>query len=149
MVGSERGERFVQEVEALGLRDPSAGRPTLWLRFSVGLMIGAIALEVAAYAMSTSTTDPLAQRDALVLAVSGVVFAVVGGAGYVRFALSGVLRFWLARQSYDLSVQTDTLAEQLASGSKSDDREAVDLAPPAVDVTTTGAAMPSEVGRNP
>jgi hypothetical protein len=140
MAGSERGERFVQEVEGLGLRDPSAGRPTFWLRFSVGLMVGAIAIEVAAYAMSTSTTDPLAQRDALVLAMGGVVFAVLGAAGYVRFALSGVLRFWLARQSFDLAVQTDTLAERIAGGAVAD-RDAAEPTP-TVDATVSDRSTP-------
>jgi peptidoglycan/LPS O-acetylase OafA/YrhL len=121
MPGSERGERFVKDVEGLRLRDPSSGRAALWLRVSVGLMVASVVVAVVAFFMSHSTTDPLTQRDAIVLASGAVVLAVVGGAAYVRFALSRVLMFWLARQSFDLSAQTEALAERLGGAQASDD----------------------------
>jgi peptidoglycan/LPS O-acetylase OafA/YrhL len=125
MAGSERGDRFVKDVEGLRLRDPSSGRAALWLRASVGLMVASVVVAVVAFFMSHSTTDALTQRDAIVLASGAVVLAVVGGAAYIRFALSRVLMFWLARQSFDLSVQTETLADRLGGTPATDDEKTV------------------------
>jgi uncharacterized membrane protein YidH (DUF202 family) len=125
MAGVERGERFVKDVDDLRLRDPGSGRAVLWLRLSVGLMAASVAVAVAAFFMSHASTSDLTQRDAIVLGLGAVVLAVVGGAAYVRFALSRVLLFWLARQSFDLSVQTETLAERLGGRPVADDVEAV------------------------
>ena len=108
-VVSGRAERFVRDVEELKVRDPSVGRPVLWLRLGVVLMVVSVVVVVAAFFVSHSTTDALVQRDAIVLGLGGVVLGVVGSAVYVRFALTNFLRFWLARQSFDLQVQTDRL----------------------------------------
>jgi uncharacterized membrane protein len=123
---SDRSERFVREVEGLRLHDPARGRPLLWLRLGVVLMVAGLAVEVVAFVLSHSTTNALSQRDAIVLAVGGVALAVVGGVLYMRFALANALRFWLARQSFDLSVQTEDLTARLADREVgSEPREAV------------------------
>lgn len=108
-VVSGRGERFARDVEALKVRDPSVGRPVLWLRLGVVLMVLGVVVVVVAFFVSHSTTDALVQRDGIVLGLGGVVLGVVGSAVYVRFALTNFLRFWLARQSFDLQVHTDRL----------------------------------------
>jgi hypothetical protein len=59
--------------------------------------------------MSHSTSDALVQRDALVIALAGVALSIVGAALFLRYSLTGVLRYWMARQSYDLAL----LAERL------------------------------------
>jgi len=41
------------------------------------------------------------QRDAIVVALSGVSIAVVGGAVFLRYSLGALLRLWLARQVLD------------------------------------------------
>jgi uncharacterized membrane protein YoaK (UPF0700 family) len=109
----ERGERFVKDLQDLKVRDPSTGRPWLWLRLSIAAMVAAVVLVIVAYLISHSTNNALEQRDAIVLALGAVVLAVVGAAVYVRFALGNVVRFWLARQSFDMSVQTEELAARL------------------------------------
>ncbi|WP_280243698.1 hypothetical protein [Nocardia abscessus] len=97
-----RAERFVRELQELKIPDPAAGRSGLWLRTGVTLMVAGPVVAVLAYFMSHGTTDPLAQRDAITLALGGVAASVVGSALFLRYSLTNFLRFWLARQSYDL-----------------------------------------------
>ncbi|MBF6339319.1 hypothetical protein IU450_25990 [Nocardia abscessus] len=97
-----RAERFVRELQELKIPDPAAGRSGLWLRTGVTLMVAGPVVAVLAYLMSHGTTDPLAQRDAITLALGGVAASVVGSALFLRYSLTNFLRFWLARQSYDL-----------------------------------------------
>lgn len=107
-----RADRFVRELAELKIADPSAGRAALWLRAGAALMAAGLVLGAAAYFMSHGTTDPLAQRDALALGLGGVCASVVGSALFLRYSLTGFLRFWMARQSHDLSVLADRLLEK-------------------------------------
>ncbi|MGW1028961.1 hypothetical protein ACWD4J_35655 [Streptomyces sp. NPDC002577] len=111
---ADRADRFVRELAELKISDPAAGRASLWLRLGAALMVLALVLCVAAYLLSHSTTDPLEQRDAITLGLGGVGAGVVGAALFLRYSLTGFLRFWLARQSYDLNV----LAERLGDAEK-------------------------------
>lgn len=97
-----RADRFVRELRELKIPDPAAGRSGLWLRLGVVLMVAGPVLAVLAYVMSHGTTNPLAQRDAITLALGGVAVSVVGAALFLRYSLTNFLRFWLARQSHDL-----------------------------------------------
>ena len=126
-----RADRFVRELTALKVPDPAAGRPRLWLRLGEVLMVLGLVLAVAAYLISHNTSDPLVQRDAITLGLGGVTGAVVGSALFVRYSLTGFLRFWMARQSYDLTVLADRLLDQ---GGRPD-RTSVDLN--SVDLTST------------
>ncbi|WP_040801392.1 hypothetical protein [Nocardia higoensis] len=104
-----RAERFVRELQTMKIPDPAAGRSGLWLRTGIALMVAGPVLALLAYFMSHGTTDPLAQRDAIVLALLGIALAVVGAALFLRYSLTNFLRFWLARQSYDI----DRLADRV------------------------------------
>ncbi|MEV0685400.1 hypothetical protein AB0I35_16200 [Nocardia sp. NPDC050378] len=97
-----RAERFARELADLDIPDPAAGRSGLWLRTGAVLMVAGPVLAVLAYLMSHGTTDPLAQRDAIVLALIAVSATVAGSALFLRYSLTNFLRFWLARQAYDL-----------------------------------------------
>lgn len=97
-----RADRFVRELETLKIPDPAAGRSGLWLRTGIVLMVGGLVVAVLAYFMSHGTTNPLTQRDAITLALGGVAASIVGSALFLRYSLTNFLRFWLARQSYDL-----------------------------------------------
>ncbi|WP_024804483.1 hypothetical protein [Nocardia sp. BMG51109] len=97
-----RADRFVRELQELKIPDPAAGRSALWLRVGVVLMVAGLAVAVASYFLSHSTTDPLVQRDAITLALGGIAGTVVGSALFLRYSLTNFLRFWLARQSHDL-----------------------------------------------
>ncbi|GAB2824734.1 hypothetical protein GCM10022221_23420 [Actinocorallia aurea] len=104
-----RADRFAREMAELKIPDPAAGRAALWLRTGGVLMALGVALGVVAYFLAHGTTDPLAQRDALALGLLGVSSAVVGSALFLRYSLTGFLRFWMARQSFDLARLTESL----------------------------------------
>lgn len=107
-----RADRFVREVGELKIPDPAAARAGVWLRTGVGLMVLGLALQVWAYTTSHGTSDALVQRDAVVLALGGVATCVVGSALFLRYSLTGFLRFWMARQSHDLAELGDRIIER-------------------------------------
>ncbi|MEU5344077.1 MULTISPECIES: hypothetical protein [unclassified Streptomyces] len=111
-----RADRFVRDLAALKIPDPAAARHVLWLRTGGVLLLAGLVLGLLAYPLAHATDDPLAQRDALAIGLTGVVCAVVGGVVYLRYSLTGFLRFWLAHQSYDLSA----LGDRLVDGTKVD-----------------------------
>lgn len=110
MISTEtRADRFVRELAELKIPDPAAGRARLWLRLGGTLMVLGLVVAVSAYFLSHTTADPLVQGDALTLGLGGVAGSVVGSALFLRYSLTGFLRFWMARQSYDLAVLADRL----------------------------------------
>jgi hypothetical protein len=106
-----RADRFVRELAELKIPDPAAGRAALWLRVGGALMVLGLVLAGSAYFMAHSTTNPLAQRDAIALALGGIAGCVVGSALFLRYSLTGFLRYWMARQSYDVAALADRLTE--------------------------------------
>jgi hypothetical protein len=62
--------------------------------------------------ISHGTSDPLVQRDAITIGLGGVTGSVVGSALFLRYSLTGFLRFWMARQSYDLAQFAERLPDQ-------------------------------------
>jgi hypothetical protein len=105
-----RADRFVRELAELKVADPAAGHPRLWQRAGAFLMVLGLVLAVVAYLISHRTTASLVQGDAITIALGGVTVAVIGAAIFLRYSLTGFLRFWLARQSYDLNLLGDRLA---------------------------------------
>ncbi len=109
----DRLERFKQEIADMGLRDPATSRDRTLLRMgAAGLMLGP-AIAIAAYFMSHGTTNPLSQRDAIIVALIGVSITVAGGALFVRYSMATFLRFWLARLSFEQQAQTDRVVAAL------------------------------------
>jgi hypothetical protein len=116
-----RADRFARELAGLKIADPATGHPRLWQRAGAALMVLGIVLGVAAYLISQHTGDPLTASTAITIALGGVTLALVGGAIFLRYSLTGFLRFWMARQSFELNM----LAERAFSGTllaKSDGR---------------------------
>jgi hypothetical protein len=119
----DRIEQFKADIAEMRITDPSSSRDRLATRLGlVGLALGVV-IPLFAYSLSNSTTNPLQQRDAIVVALLGVAVAIVGGALYLKGALSGFLRFWLARDLHERRAQTDRLLQGLgASGSGGGDQ---------------------------
>ena len=107
-----RAERFARELRDLKISDPSSGHPRLWQRLGAALMVLGIVVGVAAYLLSHRTSSSLTQGDAVTIGLGGVTLAVVGSAIFLRYSLTGFLRFWMARQSFEMNI----LAERFMSG---------------------------------
>lgn len=112
----DRIEQFKADIADLRITDPSTARDQLAVRAGQASLVIGVVLPVVAYAMSHSTTNPLGQRDAIVLALLGVACAVAGGFLYLKGALAGFLRFWLVRDLHERRAQTDRIVEALAGG---------------------------------
>jgi hypothetical protein len=110
---NERVQEFKDEIDAMKVRDPSTGRDRVWLRIGIAMMVVGIGIAVVAYFMSHGTSNPLAQNDAIILALIGVSVSVVGGAVFLRYSIASFLRFWLARFIYEQQSQTDRIVEKL------------------------------------
>ncbi len=107
----DRVEQFKAEIAEMKLRDPATSRDRIWLGVGVALMVLGAVLAAIAYPMSHGTTNPLAQSDAITLALAGIASAVVGAALFLRYSFASFLRFWLARVIYEQKAQTDRLLE--------------------------------------
>jgi len=96
-----REESFRADVAAMKVRGGVVGRERMLARLGAALLAVGIAMGGVAYLLSSGTDNPLQQRDAIVVALSGVAIAVAGGAVFLRYSLGALLRLWLARQVLD------------------------------------------------
>lgn len=108
----ERAERFTQEMSEMRIEDPSPGRHGLWARVGLVVMIVGLGVCLLAVGRSQGTSDAFAQRDAMALGLAGIATTILGAAVYLRYSVTKVLRFWLARLSYDLQVHADRIADR-------------------------------------
>jgi hypothetical protein len=108
----QRLEEFKAEIAEMRLRDPATTRDRQFLRLGVVLLVAGVVLTVVAYFMSHGTTNPLSQRDAIILALAGVAVSIAGGVLFLRYSLATFLRFWLARLIYEQQAQTDRIVGQ-------------------------------------
>ena len=109
-MNTDRADRFKAEVADMKLRDPATGLDRMLTRLGLVGLGGGVAMGVIAYFMSHGTTNPLQQRDAIVLGLLGVTIALVGGALWLKATLAGFLRFWIARICYEQQAQADHIA---------------------------------------
>ncbi|MFW0785611.1 hypothetical protein AAFP35_13935 [Gordonia sp. CPCC 206044] len=118
-----RAERFARDLDEMKVSDPATSRTQLWIRLGIAAMVVGIALPVIAYFMSHNTSDPLVQRDAVILGLIGIAVTIAGAVVFLRYSLTNFLRFWLARQAFDLSTLGDRLvAEDTTSAATSASR---------------------------
>jgi predicted tellurium resistance membrane protein TerC len=108
----ERVDQFRQDIAAMQVRDPAAGRDRLYSRGGLTLMIIGVIVAIAGYVQSHQTTNPLSQNDAIIIALIGVTVAIVGSALFLRGSIAGFLRFWLARLIYEQKAQTDRIVDR-------------------------------------
>ena len=95
--GTTRADAFKGQVADLKIPTQTPTRDRSLARFGMLLALVGVALGVVGYLTSKGTSDPLAQNDALILAVLGVSCSITGGAIFLRFSLSQFLRLWLMR----------------------------------------------------
>ena len=110
---TERIEQFRADVADMRLRDPATGLDRVLVRLGVAGLVAGPCFGVAAWFISHGTRNPLQQRDAIVVAILGLTIAVVGGALFVKGAMAGFLRFWMARLCYEQQAQADRLAARM------------------------------------
>jgi hypothetical protein len=123
---TDRVAEFKAEVSEMRLADPALARDRMLLKLAVTLLVVGPLLGLVGYLLSHGTTNPLQQRDAIVVALIGVSLSVVGGALYVRYSMAGFLRFWMARLTYEQKAQTDRMVDALEppkAGSSVADRQ--------------------------
>jgi hypothetical protein len=108
-MNADRAERFKAEVADMKLRDPATSVDRLLTRLGLVGLAGGVAMGVIAYFVSHGTTNPLQQRDAIVLGLLAVTLALVGGALWLKATLAGFLRFWIARICYEQQAQADRI----------------------------------------
>lgn len=119
----DRIEQLKADLASLRITDPSSSRDQLAVKLGIAGLLAGLVLPIVAYFMSNGTTNALAQRDALVLALLGVACAVAGGALYLKGALAGFLRFWLVRDLHERRAQTDRIVAGLGGGDRSAEGE--------------------------
>lgn len=110
---SPRMQQFQTEVDALGLSGGRANPERTMLRLGVVAWVVGIALIVIGYIGSHGTTNALTQRDFTILAIGGVVAAVIGTGLFVTYSLMRYLRYWLIRLIYTDRENTDRMIEAL------------------------------------
>jgi uncharacterized membrane protein YidH (DUF202 family) len=109
----QRLDQFTDEIAEMRLPGAATSRERTYLRAGLALMAAGVIVGVAAYVIGHGTTNPLQQRDAIVLAVVGLTVAVVGVGLFLRYSLAQFLRFWLARLSWEQQAHTDRMVEAL------------------------------------
>jgi hypothetical protein len=107
---ADRVQQFRQEIADMRLRDPAVARDRRLLQLGVLLMLAAVVIEIVAYFYSYNG-NALEQQDAQVLAIGGLVAAVIGAALFLRYSVAQFLRYWLARLTYEQQAQTDRVVE--------------------------------------
>jgi hypothetical protein len=79
---------------------------------AVVAMVVSLVLGIVAYSMSHGTTNPLEQNDATVLAILAVTIAVIGVGVFIKKGIERLLRFWIARITFEQNAQTERLLAQ-------------------------------------
>jgi ABC-type sulfate transport system permease component len=105
------------EVAGMRIKPPSTGRDTTLMWLGVALLVAGVATSLGAYLMSHSTTNVLEQRDAMVASVCGIPLSIAGLALFLRYSLSGFLRFWIARL---IALQSTAPTQGLSAGKRAE-----------------------------
>lgn len=116
-----RADRFRQDVADLRPRDPVTTREQVLAVVGVLAMVGGVVLGLVAVSGSHATTNPLTQRDYVIVALVGLTIAVAGAALFLRYSLAQFLRRSLARVLLEQRLQTDRLVQTMGGGDRQDE----------------------------
>ncbi len=108
---AERLEAGMAEVH---VPEPSADTEALLLKLGIGLPLVGVVLILAAWWQAAGTKYVADQMPMLISGgLFGLALIIVGLGLFLRFSLSRLLRFWLARLLVEEQAQTDRLIEAL------------------------------------
>jgi hypothetical protein len=102
-----RIERFKAEAADLNLKTSNQSRDSLLQGLGLALMVAAVVVGFVAYQASLGSDDPRDIQSYIVLAISLLALAVLGGALFLRYSMAKFLRFWLLRQLYEGQAHVD------------------------------------------
>ena len=97
----DRADGFRQAVAAMPVAGGTIARERQLAALGMVLLVAGPVIAVIAYFLAHGTTNALAQRDAIVVALIGVTVSLLGLGLYLRHSLGGILRLWLARAVAD------------------------------------------------
>lgn len=112
-----RADRFARELADLKISDPASGHPRAWQWLGTAAMVLGVVLGAAGYLISQRTNELLVADTAINIALGGLILGIVGGAVFLRYSLTGFLRFWMARQSFELNLLAE---KRFADGATAD-----------------------------
>ncbi len=93
--------QFKADIANMNVGGTGANRDPLLTKLGGAGMLVGVVLAVIAYFMSHSSTDPLEQSDAHILALIGIAVTVASAAIFIKASLTQFLRFWMARLIYE------------------------------------------------
>lgn len=108
-----RMQEFQSEVDALRVAGGRANPERTWLKLAVAGWIVSLLVEVVAWLGSHGTTNELSQRDYIIVALAGVVLAVISTGLFVTYALTRYFRYWLIRLIYQDRESADRVVEAI------------------------------------
>lgn len=112
----QRARDFSRALEDVPAQ--STSRNGTWATVGLVLALLGVALTLIAVGLSQKTSNSLEQSTDLSLALTGLALVGLGGAVYLRYSLSQLLRFWLLRLSADL--QRSSLSATTTHGASAD-----------------------------
>ncbi|MBI5089948.1 MAG: hypothetical protein HZB15_14090 [Actinobacteria bacterium] len=107
-----RMESFREQLQSMRVPGAKPERDRLISLLAVAAMVAAVVIAVVAYFMSHGTSNALEQNDAIVLAILAATVGIIGVGLYVKKGVERLLRFWIARVTFEQSAQTDRLVTQ-------------------------------------
>jgi len=113
---SARMEEFQREVADMKIRGQDTGPEGRLLLVGVGAMAAGLVMILFGWFSASGTSNTADQLSFIAGgSLGGVGVAVVGGALYVRAAMSRYLRYWLVRLVYEQREQADRIVEAIKS----------------------------------
>ena len=112
--GGRGADRLEAGVQALTVPEPMAEAESLLLKISVGLPLVGIALVMIGWWQASGTAIVAEQVPSLISGgLLGLGLVTVGVGLFVRFSLTRMFRFWLARLMVEQQAQTDRVVAAL------------------------------------
>jgi hypothetical protein len=96
-IGVDRAEQFRDAVAAMPVQGGAMARERQLATLGMVLLVAGPVVGLLAYLLSSGSTNPLQQRDAIVVALIGLSVSVLGLGLFLRYSLGAILRLWLAR----------------------------------------------------